>query len=329
MKNKILKVLAGEIKNSIFAPWYSYKTKLFLCGASLNDKEKLRHRLDLIFKLVHPLKYHYEIIYPENIFDELLTGPAKENLLTLENMLVESVDIVIVIPESPGSFAELGAFVNNEKLREKIICLRDEKFKKDKSFLNYGPMQLIKNSKKGKLITIDYTLLPEIPQSFVPMEFLERSHIIYESKPIRTLLKAIKDIKKDNYFRKDKLNLLDAEHFLLPSIFLLEHAEIDDLINMFMAVSSYDFVGAKSATKAAVSVLGKKKLISLTSSGYKITKEGLDHFWQQGKSGLNRVVYNLNALDRIRLEVLTWKNRGKYPFSRKTFNLVRSQSVLN
>ena len=80
----------------------------------------------------------------EDIFDELLYSSKTKDLLSLEALLAESVDAIVLIPESPGSFAELWAFANDERLRKKMICVVDKKYKKDKSFINQGPLKLVK-----------------------------------------------------------------------------------------------------------------------------------------------------------------------------------------
>lgn len=39
----------------------------------------------------------------------------KYDLLTLEKFLASNSDIILIVCESPGSFTELGAFVNNSE----------------------------------------------------------------------------------------------------------------------------------------------------------------------------------------------------------------------
>ena len=98
---------------------------------------------------------NYDLIYPEDIFDELLYSSNSTDLLSLENLLADSVDAVVVIPESAGSFAELGAFANNEKLRSKMICVVDIKYKRDKSFINQGPIKLVRSVNKDAIVYIE------------------------------------------------------------------------------------------------------------------------------------------------------------------------------
>jgi hypothetical protein len=113
-------VIATKIRKDIFEPAFSYKTTIFLCGKDILDKSSIRYRVDQALK---GFWYSYDLIYPEDIFDELLYSSNSADLLSLENLLADSVDAVVVIPESAGSFAELGAFANNEKLRNKMLCV--------------------------------------------------------------------------------------------------------------------------------------------------------------------------------------------------------------
>jgi hypothetical protein len=129
--------LAEKIRLDVYRPVNSTKTTIFLCGADMSNQEQMRYRIAERLKN-RRFSYIYDIIYPEDIFDELLYSLKTKDLLSLEALLAESVDAIVLIPESPGSFAELGAFANDELLRKKMICIVDKKFKKDRSFINQG-----------------------------------------------------------------------------------------------------------------------------------------------------------------------------------------------
>ncbi|MDX2469931.1 MAG: retron St85 family effector protein, partial [SAR324 cluster bacterium] len=73
--------------------------------------------------------------------DAHFSANNKNDLLSIENELAEYSDCVVIILESAGTFAELGAFSNNEKLVKKILVVNDSKFKDEKSFINEGPIQ--------------------------------------------------------------------------------------------------------------------------------------------------------------------------------------------
>lgn len=278
--------IAKKIRDDIYKPAYSFKTTVFLCGADINQKDKIR------YKIAEALEWEfwYDIIYPEDIFDELLYSSKTKDLLSLEGLLADSVDAVIIIPESPGSFAELGAFANDEKLRKKLICLVDEKYKKDKSFINQGPLKLVKKANPFGVVFIDPNAI---------------------SKEIGKLIFALKKMKKVSVKKENKISLLQLENFLLPSIYLLEPVSKNTLVNLVLAVSE-DEKNSFQTTTTALTILIKKKQIQLTTEGYKLTRLGLESFFafQKTKSRIKRQDEKIE-IDNIRLEILNLKNRNK------------------
>ena len=119
LSNVELQQVAKFVKEEIFVPRNQKKVSVFLCGGSIKDEKSARSKMALIFA-EYP---RYELLYPEDLFDDLLAGQGQYSLLQLENILAESVDAIVMFPESPGSFAELGAFSNNEGLAQKMVVL--------------------------------------------------------------------------------------------------------------------------------------------------------------------------------------------------------------
>ena len=78
-----IKQISLKIKEDIFKPTNTYKTTIFLCGASLINNLTLRSRVvDILLKKWY--SYRYDIIYPEDIFDELLYGSQGKDLLSVD-----------------------------------------------------------------------------------------------------------------------------------------------------------------------------------------------------------------------------------------------------
>ncbi|AQG97614.1 hypothetical protein A9R05_01260 [Burkholderia sp. KK1] len=63
--------------------------------------------------------------------------------LEMEAELARLADIVIVIVESPGTFAELGAFSLSNELRAKMLPIVDRKYQGQESFIVTGPLRWI------------------------------------------------------------------------------------------------------------------------------------------------------------------------------------------
>lgn len=278
-----LNIIATEVRNNIFVPINQNKTTIFLCGADIKNKTTARARLADMLN-TNP---KFQLLYPEDIFDDLLAGQGQYSLLELENILADSVDCIVISPESPGSFAEIGAFSNNEKLAKKMIVISNKKYRYDKSFINYGPYRLIKKSKTGKIMNINYDDL---------------SDLTGKAKINRSVLGHIAKIKKDCPVVKDIANLLEVENFILPCIYLIEHINIKMLFKLTKYATGQTETLSEIATKSAIGRLVHKHLISRTDNGFTITKLGAEYV---------RSTFNNSKLDMIRLEVINSENRRK------------------
>lgn len=280
------KRISNKIRDDIYKPAFNFKTTVFLCGADRTQKDNIR------YKIAEALKWRFwtDIIYPEDIFDELLYSSKTKDLLSLEGLLADSVDAIVLIPESPGSFAELGAFANDELLRIKLICIVDKKYKKDKSFINQGPLKLVKKANPFGLIFIDLDNINE---------------------EVDKLISSLRKMKKTSAKRGDKISLLQLENFLLPSIYLLEPVSKETLVNL-VASATEDKLNSFQTTTTALTILIKKKQIQLTVNGYKLTTLGLETFFafQKTKSRIKRQD-EIIEIDNLRLEILNLKNRRK------------------
>jgi len=278
--------ISNKIRDDIYKPAFNFKTTVFLCGADITQKDKIR------YKIAEALKWRFwaDIIYPEDIFDELLYSSKTKDLLSLEGLLADSVDAIVLIPESPGSFAELGAFANDELLRSKLICIVDKKYKKDKSFINQGPLRLVKKANPFGLIFIDPDDIDE---------------------EIDKLISSLRKMKKASAKRGDKISLLQLENFLLPSIYLLEPVSKETLVNLVTSATE-DKLNSFQTTTTALTILIKKKQIQLTVNGYKLTTLGLETFFafQKTKSRIKRQD-EIIEIDNLRLEILNLKYRNK------------------
>jgi hypothetical protein len=281
LRDDELKIVAEVIRDHIFVPSFSWKTTVFLCGADLSDNKTGRHKMAKLFK-----KYpRYELLYPEDLFDDLMAGQGQHSLLVLENILADSVDSIVLFPESPGSFAELGAFANNQRLANKLICVGQKKYAKKKSFINYGPVRLIKASDTGKVFNIAYN----------DLELEDKKTKIY-----KRINDAITAIKKKHPIKKDVANIMETENFILPSVYLIDSIAPRDLYKLVQFATGQDKKIAEIATRSSISGLVRNNYISRTPSGYEVTTRGID-----------RVRSNLKSsnLDIARIEIINSQQR--------------------
>jgi hypothetical protein len=61
----------------------------------------------------------------------------------MEGRLAELADMVVVVVESAGTFAELGAFSLNPRLLTKLLPIVDSQYANDDSFINTGPLRSV------------------------------------------------------------------------------------------------------------------------------------------------------------------------------------------
>lgn len=84
----------------------------------------------------------------------------RTNLAHFEKLIAETVDSILIFPESPGSFAELGFFSAFESISKKTLVAVREEFQ-DNSFISLGPIHYISSVSGFKptpiAIGLDYT----------------------------------------------------------------------------------------------------------------------------------------------------------------------------
>ena len=288
-----LQSIALRLRDNVFAKIYRYKNTILLCGAAIKNTKSVRFFLnDALVKSFY--RYRYDIFYPEDLFDELARGSSSYDLLTVEHLLAESVDVIIVVPESPGSIAELSAFVMNDELRKKIICIQELKYKKKSSFINNGPIRLLKKSHQ-KVLYVDL----ERPQE--PQRTLSRIN-----SEIKQICKTPSEFKASNI-----ANILHTEKFVLPCIHLMESVSEETLIQIIKYAAVCDEKKAYAATKAALSILSKNRLIEKTPDGFKLTRAGLTNFINLGMVKTSRSYFNNKDMDKLRFDVMNLKYRNK------------------
>jgi hypothetical protein len=91
------------------------------------------------------------------------------NLNEFEKLIAESVDSVLIFPESPGSYAELGLFSGIPELAEKTL-VASRPIYQGNSFITMGPIHHLATVSKYRPLPIVVT--EELPSAFRPI--LER-----------------------------------------------------------------------------------------------------------------------------------------------------------
>jgi hypothetical protein len=136
-----------EIQEKLYKKDVDFSLNIFLCGAETKKKDSIRDLLNIAFRK----DAKFNSVYPEYIFASLYSKGG-ENLLELEDDLANYVDVIVLPLEGIGTYCELGAFAVNKSLLPKIIAINNSRYKKSKSFINLGPIDLIKKHNPSNLI---------------------------------------------------------------------------------------------------------------------------------------------------------------------------------
>ena len=114
---------------------------LFVCGGDM-DGDYMRPRFQEFAKKGLP---NWHTFLAERILDALVSedGTQHHNLTQIEELIGEIVDAIVLFPESPGSFAELGYFAKTPNLARKSLVISDYSLQGQDSFITLGPIPLI------------------------------------------------------------------------------------------------------------------------------------------------------------------------------------------
>lgn len=148
ISSQIVTRLLKELYERILKEDADYSINIFLCGATPDKEDSIRSQINNRIKDFTK----FNIVFPESIFSNLLFS-KQYNLLTLEQELAKDVDVIILPIEGYGTMAELGAFASFPDFTKKIIVVNENKHKYNKrSFINIGPIELIRSQNKKNII---------------------------------------------------------------------------------------------------------------------------------------------------------------------------------
>jgi len=111
------------------------KPVIFLCGAAKSSaRDELRDYIQANWG------QDVLVFYAEDVWN-VIAGRKDLNALQMEQALADLADVVAVIVQSPGTFAEVGAFSLSDDLRQKLLLIIDKQFQRSESFINSGPVK--------------------------------------------------------------------------------------------------------------------------------------------------------------------------------------------
>lgn len=241
---------------SNFSSWkltllHSYLPKIvFICGGDEKyhpNRSKLENYIEshLPAYLTFRAENAWEIISEHFKADRSVKDT---NALALEEWLADFSDIVIILVESFGTVAELGAFSISPVLRKKLLPILDEKYNYDESFINTGPIRWVDADSRYKpsIYTDFSTILTCMPELEKRMSKNRVSSLVNEDK-------------HGKYIYSKKV-LLFFVLYLVSSFGPISSLEVSDLARKIISLDDKKLISFMLSVGVALNIFTKHKI---------------------------------------------------------------------
>jgi len=91
----------------------------------------------------HKLEKRFKIVLAERA-NQLFRDTHYHDLITFEEDIAKLASLILLIAESPGSLAELGAFASSDSIRPSLRVIMQEQYFEDESFIRFGPIERLR-----------------------------------------------------------------------------------------------------------------------------------------------------------------------------------------
>lgn len=185
---------------------------IFTCGASDNGNLNSSREQFMQYAEKHITNYRF---FKAESFFESFENSGDQDLLSIEEVLGDFSDCVLIFLESPGAYCELGAFAANNDMVSNILPVNKSEFQNADSFINGGPLKKIdSDSRFGKTI---YTTFKTISRCFTEIEERLEKHLL-RKRGKSTSLETIDDFesltrKRRMLFISDLVSLLSPVRY--------------------------------------------------------------------------------------------------------------------
>jgi hypothetical protein len=288
------KKIITRIYNDVYLKMNNQYIDVFLCGGA-DPKKHIRDKVRNKIKKMKNIK----ILYPEDLFIEILNIDKNSDLLSLEQFLADNCDFICVIVESPGSFVELGAFVNSSNTIDKVIGVVEQKRKKEKSFIMQGPIKLLSKNDKNSVVYYDTNNIDDL------------------SNILRTVFYRRKRLNNKHNINKKSINTIIGLYNFIPLLLYfyneIEVSEMKNFIKEIFMEYKLDQKNFNTMYNSSLKLLYKDKYFVKTTNNlntvYSLTEKGYIF--------INKILQEMNIknktklYDSIRFDIMNEKYYNK------------------
>ena len=256
---------------------------LFVCGGPVTSAcDSLRKKFLRYAETELP---NFRVFLAEAALQDIFeyNAPDFVNLALFEDFIAEFADCILLFPESPGSYAEIGFFSAYDKILKKLLVANNFAYQAADSFINNGPLSLVNNN-----------------SNFRPVIQIVQNTEIVDFTPIRQRL--------DRFPKHNRSRFVFAPYDELGSKERL--AVILEIIKLFAPISliSIQFLVAHIFHSSDIDQI--KHLVSLTLSVGYVCRVGLSgEYFSINPGSETLFVMNKTEMTRIRFTILDFYRR--------------------
>lgn len=233
---------------------FSQSPIVLLCGGRVVEKERADDEDLPIISLRHAISREstdFELFRPEEITDWQADG-VYQNLMDFEEDLAGICSLVVIILESPGAIAELGAFSQLDDLRHRLMVFTSSHVQSEDSFISLGILRHIKSQAEGSVR--DY------PWSLPATDYNDKISFKIDVQIVKDIIAdigdQINDLSDTAVFKSDNNSHVIALIFQLLSLFItLKRKELREYLKC------YDVEISEDELKRKLFLLERFKLI--------------------------------------------------------------------
>ena len=120
--------------------------EIFLCGGVISTEQKAKRKSvrDYIYKILQRSNRLGANIILAEAANEIYRVADYRDLISFEEDVAKLVSLIVLIAESPGSLAELGAFASIDYIRRKLRVIVKQQHADEISFIRSDPIERLR-----------------------------------------------------------------------------------------------------------------------------------------------------------------------------------------